>query len=118
MHMTFYWGKDGQILFSGWPGPRTSMYILAIFIIFLVAFFVEWLIAITTQAKPCDKGIVSDLIRTLIYGLRMGLAYLLMLAVMSFNVGVFFVVVLGHAFGHMVFGSSQEEGSVDLDFFN
>uniref|UniRef100_A0A803LX63 Copper transport protein n=1 Tax=Chenopodium quinoa TaxID=63459 RepID=A0A803LX63_CHEQI len=116
-HMTFYWGKDGEILFSGWPGTHTGMYVLALVIIFVLAILVEWL-AGTTLAKPGDKDVTSDqLLRTLVHALRMGLAYLLMLAVMSFNVGVFIVVIVGHALGYMIFGPSQE-GSEDLELFN
>ncbi|XP_021864835.1 copper transporter 6-like [Spinacia oleracea] len=114
MHMTFYWGKNGQILFSGWPGIRTGMYVLALVIVFLLALLVEWL-AGSRLAKPGGKGFVSCLLRTLVHALRMGLAYLLMLAVMSFNVGVFIVVIVGHALGYMVFGSGHK-GSEDSGF--
>ena len=37
--------------------------------------------------------------QTCIYALRMGLVYLVMLSVMSYNLGVFIVAVAGHAAG-------------------
>ncbi|XP_021715333.1 copper transporter 6-like [Chenopodium quinoa] len=116
MHMTFYWGKNGQILFSGWPGTSTGLYILALVLVFLLSLLVEWL-ACSRLVKPSGEGFGSCILRTLVHALRMGLAYLLMLAVMSFNVGVFIVVIVGHALGYMVFGSrNSNKGSEDSGF--
>lgn len=42
-HMTFYWGKSTWILFQGWPGNNTGMYILALVIVFIFAIIMEWL---------------------------------------------------------------------------
>ena len=42
-HRTFFWGKNGEIFFSGWPGTLTGMYILALIFIFGVSVLVEWL---------------------------------------------------------------------------
>ncbi|KAL9663875.1 hypothetical protein QQ045_019268 [Rhodiola kirilowii] len=27
-HMTFFWGSQAEILFAGWPGTHTGMYVL------------------------------------------------------------------------------------------
>lgn len=43
MQMTFYWGMATEILFKGWPGHQTGMYVLALVIIFALAMFVEFL---------------------------------------------------------------------------
>ncbi|KAI3760651.1 hypothetical protein L1987_51049 [Smallanthus sonchifolius] len=98
MHMTFFWGKDVVMLFNDWPNGKLGMYILALAFVFVVAVAIEVLSdfhAIKKRASP----LVSALAQALVYGVRMALAYLVMLSVMSYNIGVFISVVVGHAFG-------------------
>ncbi|XVF19965.1 hypothetical protein REPUB_Repub11eG0156900 [Reevesia pubescens] len=104
MHMTFFWGKNAEILFSGWPGTRAGMYALALIFIFLLAFLVEW-ISHSRLIKPGSSDVSAGLMQTLLHAMRVGLAYLVMLAVMSFNGGVFLVAVAGHTLGFLLFGS-------------
>ncbi|XP_022730900.1 copper transporter 1-like [Durio zibethinus] len=105
MHMTFFWGKNAEILFSGWPGTRTGMYVLALIVVFLLAFMVEW-ISHSQLIKPgSTRHVAAGLVQTLLHALRVGLAYLVMLAIMSFNGGVFLAAVAGHALGFLLFGS-------------
>ncbi|KAL5709366.1 hypothetical protein ACHQM5_020065 [Ranunculus cassubicifolius] len=105
MPSTFYWGKDKELLFNGWPGDKTVMYVLALVVVFVIAFFVEWL-SHTRLVKPGPNYVVTGLIQTLIHGFRVALAFLVMLAVMSFNVGVFIAAVSGHTVGFFFFGTS------------
>ncbi|MCD7471129.1 hypothetical protein HAX54_011422 [Datura stramonium] len=101
-HMTFFWSKNAEILFSGWPGTRTGMYVLALIFVFVLSLLVEWLPNCNYfKGKEANNGLVQ----TFVHGVKIGLAYLLMLAVMSFNVGVFIVVVVGHTLGYFLFGS-------------
>lgn len=104
MHMTFFWGKNAEILFSGWPGTRTGMYVLALIVVFVLSFIVEWL-SHCQLIKPGSTNVAAGLVQTLLHGFRVGLAYMVMLAVMSFNVGVFLVAVAGHTLGFLFFGS-------------
>lgn len=49
---------------------------------------------------------------SLLYAVNLSFSYLLMLAVMTFNVGFFFVTVLGLALGNFLFGGSSKTSDV------
>ncbi|GFZ13220.1 copper transporter 1 [Actinidia rufa] len=104
MHMTFFWGTRAEILFSGWPGSDTGMYYVALVFVFALSIILEWL-SHCNMVKDGPNRLRSGLIQTLIHAIRIGLAYMVMLAVMSFNAGVFLVAVAGHALGYFIFGS-------------
>ncbi|XAR60665.1 hypothetical protein NMG60_11034129 [Bertholletia excelsa] len=103
-HMTFFWGKDGYILFTGWPGKHSGMYALAIILVFVASAAVEWL-SNCRLIKETWSPAAAGLARTAMHGVRIALANLLMLALMSFNVGVFIAAVAGHTLGFFLFGS-------------
>ncbi|KAJ4979910.1 hypothetical protein NE237_010690 [Protea cynaroides] len=103
-HMTFFWGKNAEILFSGWPGNSTGMYVFALILIFVVSVLVEWL-SHSRFIKSGTNNFVAGLLQTLMHTVRMVLAYMVMLALMSFNVGVFLVAIAGHALGFLLFAS-------------
>ncbi|KAG5566969.1 hypothetical protein RHGRI_002507 [Rhododendron griersonianum] len=117
MHMTFFWGKNAEILFSGWPGTNSGMYALALTFVFVLSLLVEWL-SHGNLIKDGSNQVAVGLVQTLIQAIRVGLAYMLMLAVMSFNGGVFIAAVAGHALGFFLFGSEgkrsgDEDGTAD-----
>ncbi|XP_019161117.1 PREDICTED: copper transporter 1-like [Ipomoea nil] len=101
MHMSLFWGKDVTILFDGWPENRLGMYILSLVFIFCLAFIVEVLSASPLTAAPMPP-LRSPVVGAAIYAVRVALGYLVMLAVMSFNIGVFVVAVVGHALGYFL----------------
>jgi copper transporter 1 len=101
MHMSLYWGKDVIVLFSGWPDQKLGMYVLALLFIFLLALAVEFL-SILPAVKPGTIPIVGAFIQATVYAFRMGFAYLVMLSVMSFNLGIFIAAVAGHAVGFFI----------------
>ncbi|CAA0810907.1 Copper transporter 6 [Striga hermonthica] len=98
MHTSFFWGKHVTILFDGWPGCL-GMYVLALMAVLLLAATVEMLPA---AAVSKQRGKAAAAVSGAVHGLRMCLAYLVMLSVMSFNVGVFAAAVAGHAAGRLV----------------
>ncbi|OIW05736.1 hypothetical protein TanjilG_23522 [Lupinus angustifolius] len=117
MHMTFFWGKDSEILFDQWPGDKTGMYVLALVFVFVMSFLVE-LLSSTRFIKSGSNHFVAGLVQTVIHLLRVGLSFLVMLALMSFNGGVFLVAVVGHALGFFIFGSNafkKKEYNNDVD---
>lgn len=99
-HMNLYWGKDVIILFQGWPSNNLGMYILALAFVFLLSATIEVLsIAPVVKQGTTKSPVIGGLTQTILYALRIGLSYLVMLSVMSFNLGIFIVAVAGHAFG-------------------
>ncbi|KAK2382201.1 copper transporter [Trifolium repens] len=105
MHMTFFWGRDALILFNGWPAGNTANYLLALFMVFVMSVLIE-LLSHTRFIEPDSNNMVAGMVQTLLHILRVGLSYLVMLALMSFNGGVFLVAVLGHALGFFLCSSA------------
>ncbi|KAL1220222.1 Copper transporter 2 [Cardamine amara subsp. amara] len=106
MHMTFFWGKNTEVLFSGWPGTSSGMYALCLIVIFLLAVIAEWLTHSPILRGGGSTSRAAGFAQTAVYTLKTGLSYLVMLAVMSFNAGVFIVAIAGYAVGFMLFGSN------------
>ncbi|VYS53634.1 unnamed protein product [Arabidopsis thaliana] len=113
MHMTFFWGKNTEILFSGWPGTSLGMYVLCLIVVFLLAVIVEWLAHSSILRGRDSTSRAKGLVQTAVYTLKTGFAYLVMLAVMSFNGGVFIVAIAGFAVGFMLFGSTAFKNPSD-----
>ncbi|XP_059669801.1 copper transporter 6-like [Cornus florida] len=98
MHMNLFWGKDVIILFAGWPGTSLGMYVLALCFVFLLALSVEFF-SFSMVVKPGTNPVAGGLTQAAVYALRTALAYLIMLSVMSLNIGIFLVAVAGHTVG-------------------
>ncbi|KAJ6331597.1 hypothetical protein OIU76_010056 [Salix suchowensis] len=113
MHNTFFWGHKTEVLFQGWPGSSTGMYAVALTFVFALAVLVEWFNHHFSAIKPGTNKAAAGFFQTGMYAVRSGLSYMVMLAVMSFNGGIFLAAVGGHAVGFTLFGSrgKKSDGS-------
>ncbi|KAL8122084.1 hypothetical protein AgCh_018718 [Apium graveolens] len=102
MQMSFYWGKDVIILFQGWPSNNLAMYILALAFVFMLSAATEVLSIPHVIKSSGSRPMIEMLIQATVYAVKMGLAYLVMLSVMSYNLGIFIVAVTGHGLGFLL----------------
>ncbi|XP_052176232.1 copper transporter 1-like [Diospyros lotus] len=106
LHMRLYWGKHAEVLFPGWPGNNAAMYALALVFVFVLSLLVEWL-SHSDWFKPQPHRVSKNLLLTAVHAVRFGLVYMVILAVMSHNGGVFLAAVLGHAVGYSFTGGRR-----------
>ncbi|KAL0374589.1 UNVERIFIED_CONTAM: Copper transporter 5.1 [Sesamum radiatum] len=127
MHMTLHWSNEVTLLFDSWNTKSWPAYALALLICFLVAVFYQRLESLRLRLKsaasppnPSPPSLNTPLIvRKLgrnwkirlglaaLFGLNSAIGYLIMLAIMSYNSGVFLAVVLGLTVGYFVFRSED-----------
>ncbi|KAH7432833.1 hypothetical protein KP509_07G042300 [Ceratopteris richardii] len=129
MHRTFYWGKKATILFHGWKTSSWESYFVSLVVLFLSSVILQYISnlpilvslyfpAIVPSNGACpapDVPLIKKpessislrkrILRSMLFGVRVAIGYLLMLAVMSFNVGVLVAVVLGLVVGHFQFSN-------------
>jgi copper transporter 1 len=118
MHMSFFWGDRAVVLFPGWPGARgAGAYLLCLLFVLALAALTEALAAASRcvarrGAGAGGRGVPasSAALLTAAHAARMGTAYLVMLAVMSFNGGVLLAAVAGHALGFLLARSRVHPG--------
>lgn len=139
MHMTFYWGKEVTILFDFWRVKTWLWYAISLVVVFLFSVLHEWLASqrsalsgkadkgeeagvsapeedgdhrtpFITHAYAGQKSVFKKATEAFLFGINVGLGYLLMLAAMSFNGGVFVAIVAGLACGHFLYRSNNPGG--------
>lgn len=111
--MSFTWGHRAVVLFPRWPGDRAGvgMYFLCLLLVLALAALAEALSAASrrldldldlSRSRGRRRRRRQQLLAAGVHAARMGLAYLVMLAVMSFNAGVLLAAVAGHAAGFLL----------------
>ncbi|KAG6654594.1 hypothetical protein I3843_Q009900 [Carya illinoinensis] len=129
MHMTFYWGKEVTLLVDSWKTKSWTSYALTLFACLIVSAFYQYLedrrvhLKFVSSGKP-PAQIEESLLQGMpfrrgprwsaariggaaLFALNWAIGYLLMLAVMSYNGGVFLAIVLGLAIGYLLFRSED-----------
>jgi copper transporter 1 len=104
--MSFELSTRTVLWFSQWRTEGPFSYALALSVVVALGFVHEAL----QRARLASAGSASPRDRALSYGLSLVTSYLLMLAVMTYNVGVFVAVVAGMAGGFFVFGAAAAAG--------
>ena len=140
MHMTFYWGKEVTLLIDTWRTSSWAGYGLTLLACLIVSAFYQYMedlrlrLKIASAGKPSSstaqidnntpllqkklagsKWSLARLGGALLFGVNSAIGYLLMLAIMSFNGGVFLAVVLGLAIGFLVFRTADEDVTLVVD---
>ncbi|KAJ9694844.1 hypothetical protein PVL29_010359 [Vitis rotundifolia] len=99
-HSTFWFGRTNvMILFPGWPAHTLSHFYLALFVAFMLALLADfYALSSVFEPKLAPKRLLSH---ATTYCLRMYLTYLVILSVVTFNIGVFLAVIAGHVIGYL-----------------
>lgn len=142
MHMTFYWGRKVTLLFDSWSTDSWFSYSLTLIACLLFSVFYQYmedrrlrfkLLSSSALRNNADGSVdTTPLLSTKIFaggsrwnlgrfagsalfGINSALGYFLMLAIMSFNAGVFVAIVVGLAVGYLLFRSGDDEQVVVVD---
>ncbi|EXB30466.1 Copper transporter 1 [Morus notabilis] len=78
--------------------------VLALTYVFSLCLAIEW---ISHARLSSDNNVKAGLLQTFMYGVRVGLAYLVMLEVMSFNSCILLAAIAGYSVGFLVFGNQM-----------
>ncbi|XP_076934154.1 copper transporter 5-like [Bidens hawaiensis] len=140
MHMTFYWGNNVTLLIDSWKTDSWFSYFLTLIACFMFSVFCQFMedhrirlrllssSSSTTAVAPIENvpllytklffgGSLARFVGSVLFGINSGINYLLMLAVMSFNGGVFVAIVVGLGVGYWLFrcGGGDDEQMMVLE---
>ncbi|XWS26490.1 hypothetical protein CRYUN_Cryun26dG0036600 [Craigia yunnanensis] len=139
MHMTFYWSRQVTLLFNSWRTDSWLSYALTLLACLLASAFYQYLehvrYRVRRGGKPTEgtaeepfllqskgaeagnrgKWSVGKIVGGVLFGLSSALGYLLMLAIMSFNGGVFLAIVLGLTVWFLVFRIEEDDETAGVN---
>ena len=105
---SFYFGIDYDTMIFSFLKNRDNItvYIFTLVFVFLMSLFLEFLGHLLREKmkyKTTGMKLVYYFVKIFSFAFHLGLSYIIMLALMSYNVGIFLSVVFGHVFGFCVF---------------
>ena len=103
MQMTFYTGHEVTILFSWWETQTQAQYALSLLVIFIAGIAMELLMLLKRILGFRSKSLLWKAVNSVLFGVVICWGYFMMLAAMTYNVGVFVVVCVGYAVGNFIF---------------
>lgn len=133
MHMTLYWGIKVTLLVDSWKTDSWYSYLLTLLACLLFSSFYQYMedrrlrFKALSSAKPTAPAPTTPLLAkrgrvtaarfaaAVLFGVNSAIGYVLMLAIMSFNGGVFLAIILGLSVGYFFFRSADEEDVVVVD---
>lgn len=137
MHMTFYWSNEVTLLVDSWQTKSWTGYSLTLLACLIASAFYQYMEDRRVRLKLVSSGKPSTQIETpllqgkifggagkwsaariggaVLFGVNSAIGYLLMLAVMSFNGGIFVAIVLGLAVGYLLFRSGDGDVATLVD---
>ncbi|KAK1430630.1 hypothetical protein QVD17_13511 [Tagetes erecta] len=137
MHMTFYWGRNVNLLFDSWKTNTWFTYSLTLLVCFIFSIFYQYLedrrlrfklLSVSNNTNGSvdttpllntkivgSRWSVGRFAGSVLFGINSALGYFIMLAIMSFNGGVFIAIVVGLAVGYLLFRSGDDEQVVVVD---
>ncbi|GLT78677.1 hypothetical protein SLA2020_502050 [Shorea laevis] len=124
MHMTLYWGKQVTLLFDSWGTNSWLSYFLTLLACFLFASFYQYMedrrirfksftftnliFAATTLLPKTRRFKPAKVVSAVLLVVNSVIGYLLMLAIMSLNGGMFLAIVARLTVGYLFFQCEDE----------
>ncbi len=99
-HGGFWFGMDVDILFTGWPsGHGYFHFFMALAMVFILSMFAQ-IYAMTPMTTP--KMVPKSLIQhAALHCFRTFISFLVLLCVITFNLGVLMTTLVGHVAGYV-----------------
>ncbi|XP_021680154.2 copper transporter 5.1 [Hevea brasiliensis] len=134
MHMTFYWGRQVTLLVDSWRTTTWLGYALTLLVCVVASALYQFLenlrvrmrfkVVVGTGGLAAEEPLLQSktgrgklsaarVAQAVLFGMNSAIGYLLMLAVMSFNGGVFVAIVMGLGIGYLLFSEDENFALVD-----